>query len=52
MKEKKGIANNYKIVNLIKMNKINHDKIIKMGEVLIQGKDRLFKQNKKIQNII
>ena len=52
VKEKKGIANNYKIVNLIKMNKINHDKIIKMGEVLIQGKDRLFKQNKKIQNII
>ena len=52
MKEKKDITNNYKIVNLKKMNKINHDKIIKMGEVLIQEKDRLFKQNKKIQNII
>lgn len=50
--KKKDITNNYKIVNLKKMNKINHDKIIKMGEVLIQEKDRLFKQRKKVQNII
>jgi hypothetical protein len=52
LKEKKDITNNYKIVNLKKMNKINHDKIIKMGEVLIKEKDRLFKQNKKVQNIL
>ena len=50
--KKKDITNNYKINNLKKMNKINHDKIIKMGEVLIQEKDRLFKQSKKVQNII
>lgn len=50
--KKKDITNNYKINNLKKMNKINHDKIIKMGEILIQEKDRLFKQSKKVQNII
>lgn len=52
LKEKKDITENYKIVNLKKMNKNNHDKIIKMGEVLIQEKDRIFKQSKKVQNII
>lgn len=53
LKEKtKDITNNYKIINLKKMNKNNHDKIIKIGEVLIQEKDRLFKQSKKIQSII